>query len=109
ILENKGLEVITARDGVEAVEHLYERIPDLMLLDIEMPRMDGFEVAAHVRDDKRLSDLSIMMITSRSGEKHRQHAKSLGVERYMIKPYQEANLVREVFDMLELPQPEGRD
>ena len=109
ILEHHGLEVITARDGVEAVEQLYERIPDLMLLDIEMPRMDGFEVAAHVRDDQRLQDLSIMMITSRSGDKHRDHAKSLGVNRYMIKPYQEAKLVREVFEMLDLPQPNSKD
>ena len=109
ILEYHGLEVITARDGVEAVDLLYERVPDLMLLDIEMPRMDGFEVAAHVRDDTRLSELPIMMITSRSGDKHRDHARSLGVERYMIKPYQEANLVQNVFEMLGLPQPDARD
>ena len=74
-----------------------------------MPRMDGFEVAAHVRDDTRLSELPIMMITSRSGDKHRDHARSLGVERYMIKPYQEANLVQNVFEMLGLPQPDARD
>ena len=109
ILEHHGLEVITARDGVEAVDLLYERVPDLMLLDIEMPRMDGFEVAAHVRDDARLSELPIMMITSRSGDKHREHARSLGVERYMIKPYQEANLVQNVFEMLDLPQPDAQD
>ena len=109
ILEHHGLEVITARDGVEAVDLLYERVPDLMLLDIEMPRMDGFEVAAHVREDTRLSELPIMMITSRSGDKHREHARSLGVERYMIKPYQEANLVQNVFKMLDLPQPDAQD
>ncbi|MEM7053018.1 MAG: Hpt domain-containing protein [Pseudomonadota bacterium] len=109
ILEHHGLEVITARDGVEAVDLLFERVPDLMLLDIEMPRMDGFEVAEHVRDDARLTELPIMMITSRSGDKHREHAKSLGVERYMIKPYQEANLVHNVFDMLGLAQPDEQD
>lgn len=105
ILEHHGLEVLTARDGVEAVDLLFERVPDLMLLDIEMPRMDGFELAAHVRDDTRLSDVPIMMITSRSGDKHRDRAKKLGVERYLIKPYQEANMVRNVFEMLELPVP----
>ncbi|MBY6204754.1 Hpt domain-containing protein [Halomonas denitrificans] len=105
ILEHHGLEVLTARDGVEAVDLLFERVPDLMLLDIEMPRMDGFELAAHVRDDARLSDVPIMMITSRSGDKHRDRAKKLGVDRYLIKPYQEANMVRNVFEMLEMPVP----
>ncbi|MGB0513741.1 MAG: hybrid sensor histidine kinase/response regulator [Wenzhouxiangellaceae bacterium] len=105
ILENQGLEVITARDGVEAVDLLYERVPDVMLLDIEMPRMDGFELAAYVRGEQRLADVPIMMITSRSGDKHREHARELGVQRYMIKPYQEANMIRNVFEMLELPVP----
>ena len=105
ILEHYGLEVITARDGVEAVDMLFERVPDLMLLDIEMPRMDGFELAAYVRDDTRLAHVPIMMITSRSGDKHRQHARELGVNRYLIKPYQEANMVRNVFEMLEMPVP----
>ncbi|MDX1626087.1 MAG: hybrid sensor histidine kinase/response regulator, partial [Wenzhouxiangellaceae bacterium] len=105
ILEHHGLEVITARDGVEAVDLLFERVPDLMLLDIEMPRMDGFELAAYVRDEARLADIPLMMITSRSGDKHRQHAKELGVDRYLIKPYQESNMVRNVFEMLDMPVP----
>ena len=105
ILEHHGLEVVTARDGVEAMDMLFERVPDLMLLDIEMPRMDGFELAAHVRDDNRLAHVPIMMVTSRSGEKHREHARELGVDRYLIKPYQESNMVRNVFEMLEMPVP----
>jgi len=105
ILEHRGLEVVTARDGVEAVDQLHERLPDLMLLDIEMPRMDGFELARHVREDARLAGIPIMMITSRSGDKHREHARSLGVDRYLIKPYQEANMVRNVFEMLGQPVP----
>ncbi|MDT8450881.1 MAG: hybrid sensor histidine kinase/response regulator, partial [Wenzhouxiangellaceae bacterium] len=105
ILEHYGLEVVTARDGVDAVDMLYERVPDLMLLDIEMPRMDGFELATWVRDDTRLAGVPIMMITSRSGDKHREHARQLGVDRYLIKPYQEATMVRNVFEMLELPVP----
>jgi chemosensory pili system protein ChpA (sensor histidine kinase/response regulator) len=105
ILEHRGLEVVTARDGVEAVDQLHERLPDLMLLDIEMPRMDGFELARHVREDARLAGIPIMMVTSRSGDKHREHARSLGVDRYLIKPYQEANMVRNVFEMLDQPVP----
>ena len=108
ILEHYGLEVVAARDGVEAVDMLFERVPDLMLLDIEMPRMDGFELAGHIRDDKRLVHLPIMMITSRSGDKHREHARRLGVNRYLIKPYQEADMVRNVFEMLKMPVP-GQD
>ncbi|MCA1779651.1 MAG: response regulator, partial [Xanthomonadaceae bacterium] len=106
ILEHHGLEVVTARDGVEAVDLLHERVPDLMLLDIEMPRMDGFELAAYIRSETRLADLPIMMITSRSGDKHRARARELGVDRYLIKPYQEANLVRNAFEMLEMPVPQ---
>jgi len=105
ILEHYGLEVVTARDGVEAVEMLFERVPDLLLLDIEMPRMDGFELAGYIRDDNRLAQVPIMMITSRSGDKHREHARQIGVDRYLIKPYQEANMVRNVFEMLEMPVP----
>ncbi len=105
ILEHHGLEVVTARDGVEAVDMLFERVPDLILLDIEMPRMDGFELAGYVRDDNRLAQVPIMMITSRSGDKHREHARQLGVDRYLIKPYQELNMVRNVFEMLEMPVP----
>jgi len=76
-----------------------------MLLDIEMPRMDGFELAAHVRGDSRLTHVPLMMITSRSGDKHRERARELGVDRYLIKPYQEANMVRNVFEMLDMPVP----
>jgi chemosensory pili system protein ChpA (sensor histidine kinase/response regulator) len=72
-----------------------------MLLDIEMPRADGFEVATFVRNSERLKKLPIIMITSRSGEKHRERARQIGVNRYLIKPYQEEQLLSEVRDMLE--------
>jgi chemosensory pili system protein ChpA (sensor histidine kinase/response regulator) len=107
VLEHRGLEVLTARDGLDAVEAMFERVPDLILLDIEMPRMDGYELATHVRNDPRLKHVPMVMITSRSGEKHRQHAKSLGVNGYLTKPYQEADLVEEVFDQLRMPVPQG--
>lgn len=107
VLEYRGLEVMTARDGLDAVENMFERVPDLILLDIEMPRMDGYELATHVRNDPRLKHVPMVMITSRGGEKHRQHAKQLGVNGYLTKPYQEGDLVEEVFDQLKLPVPQG--
>ena len=107
VLEHRGLEVMTARDGLDAVETMFDRVPDLMLLDIEMPRMDGYELATHVRNDPRLKDIPMIMITSRSGEKHRQHAKELGVNGYLTKPYQEADLIEHVFEHLKMPVPQG--
>ena len=95
LLERLGIEVSTAKDGVDAVAKLNEAevLPDVMLLDIEMPRMDGFEVASRVRHTGRLQHIPIIMITSRTGEKHRERALSLGVNKYMGKPYQESELL----------------
>lgn len=100
VLENSDFEVMTARDGVDAVEQLRDRIPDLMLLDIEMPRMDGFELAEYVRADTRLQHVPMIMITSRSGQKHRDHAAELGVDGFLTKPYKEAELIRNVRELL---------
>ncbi|MFO7703808.1 MAG: Hpt domain-containing protein [Halopseudomonas sp.] len=96
LLERHGMEVITAKDGIEAIARLQDVQPDIMLLDIEMPRMDGFEVATLVRHDQRLKDLPIIMITSRTGEKHRERARSIGVNDYLGKPYQEAQLLEAI-------------
>ena len=96
ILERNNYEVILARDGLEAIEKMADHVPDLVLLDIEMPRMDGYEVAQNMKADSRLRNVPIMMITSRTGEKHRQRAFELGVERYLGKPYQEHELMRQV-------------
>jgi chemosensory pili system protein ChpA (sensor histidine kinase/response regulator) len=93
LLERNGMRVMTAKDGMDAVSLLQENIPDVILLDIEMPRMDGYEVASHVRNDPRLKDVPIVMITSRVGEKHRARAIELGVNDYLGKPYQEAQLL----------------
>lgn len=101
LLERNGMAVITAKDGVDAVARLQEHIPDAMLLDIEMPRMDGYELATHMRNDPRLQRVPIIMITSRTGEKHRQRAMEIGVDRYLGKPYQEAELLENVRDVLE--------
>ena len=100
VLERHNFEVAAARDGVEALELLEERVPDLMLLDIEMPRMDGYELATAMRADPRYKEVPIVMITSRSGDKHRQRAFEIGVQRYLGKPYQELDLMRNVYDLL---------
>jgi chemosensory pili system protein ChpA (sensor histidine kinase/response regulator) len=92
-LERNGMRVVTAKDGVEAMALLQEHTPDVLLLDIEMPRMDGYEVASHVRNDARLADIPIIMITSRVGDKHRARAIELGVDDYLGKPYQESQLL----------------
>ncbi|QWT20623.1 Hpt domain-containing protein [Bacillus sp. NP157] len=100
VLERHEFEVMTAKDGVDALEKLNERVPDLMLLDIEMPRMDGYELATAMKADERLAGVPIIMITSRTGDKHRQRAFDIGVERYIGKPYQENDLVVQINDVL---------
>ena len=102
VLERHNFEVATAKDGLDALERMADVIPDLMLLDIEMPRMDGYELATAMKGDPRMRDVPIIMITSRTGDKHRERALQLGVERYLGKPYQEAELMRNVFELLKL-------
>ncbi|HXW73838.1 MAG TPA: Hpt domain-containing protein [Steroidobacteraceae bacterium] len=101
LLERNGMRVVTARDGMDAVALLQDNVPDVILLDIEMPRMDGYEVAAHVRNDPRLKDVPIIMVTSRVGEKHRARAIELGVDDYLGKPYQEAQLLDAIAPLVE--------
>lgn len=100
LLRRQGLEVLTAKDGVEALTLLDERLPDVLLLDIEMPRMDGYELTRHIRRSERLQHLPIIMITSRTGAKHRDYAMQLGVNRYLGKPYQESELLDEISSLL---------
>ncbi|MDQ3618114.1 MAG: Hpt domain-containing protein [Pseudomonadota bacterium] len=100
VLERHNFEVATAKDGLDALERMADIVPDLMLLDIEMPRMDGYELATHMKADPRLRNVPIVMITSRTGDKHRQRAFELGVERYLGKPYQEPELIRNVYELL---------
>jgi chemosensory pili system protein ChpA (sensor histidine kinase/response regulator) len=96
LLSRNGYRVVTAKDGLDAIAMLQTESPSTVLLDIEMPRADGFEVAAFIRNNPRLAKVPIIMITSRSGEKHRERARSLGVNRYLIKPYQEDQLLAEL-------------
>lgn len=102
VLERNDMDVITAKDGLDAVEKLQDKVPDIVLLDVEMPRMDGYELATYMKNDPRLKLVPIIMITSRTGEKHRQRALEIGVERYLGKPYQEADLLRNVQETLRL-------
>ena len=100
LLERHGMNVLTAKDGMDAIAQLQETKPDIMLLDIEMPRMDGFEVATLVRHDEFLKDLPIIMITSRTGEKHRERAMAIGVNDYLGKPYQETVLLEAIHKLI---------
>ena len=93
MLAREGYEVAAAKDGVDALQQLQDLRPDCILLDVEMPRMDGFEFARHVRADEATSRIPIIMITSRTADKHRNHALELGVNEYMGKPYQEDQLL----------------
>ena len=93
LLERRGMRVHTARDGLDAIEVLHEHDADFIVLDIEMPRMDGYQFATHVRNDPKLKELPIIMVTSRSGEKHRARAIEIGVNDYLSKPYHEADLI----------------
>jgi chemosensory pili system protein ChpA (sensor histidine kinase/response regulator) len=96
LLERNGMRVLTARDGEDAVNVMAEHVPDVVLLDIEMPRMDGYEVAQHMRNSARLKHVPIIMITSRVGEKHRARAMEIGVDEYLGKPYQESQLLEAI-------------
>jgi chemosensory pili system protein ChpA (sensor histidine kinase/response regulator) len=99
-LQKRGIDVLVAKDGIDAVEQLRDHVPDVMLVDIEMPRMDGYELTTRVRSDENLKHIPIIMITSRAGAKHRQKAFDLGVDMYMSKPYQEDELYKNIDTLL---------
>jgi chemosensory pili system protein ChpA (sensor histidine kinase/response regulator) len=108
-LTREGYQVMLAKDGVDALEQLQTVTPDLMLVDIEMPRMDGFDLTRNVRGDSRTRHIPIIMITSRTATKHRNYAMDLGVNEYLGKPYQEADLLKFVlaFTGREMPAAAG--
>jgi chemosensory pili system protein ChpA (sensor histidine kinase/response regulator) len=100
LLLRNGYRVALAKDGLDAMAQLQTENPAAVLLDIEMPRADGFEVAAFIRNSERIRELPIIMITSRSGDKHRERASQIGVNRYLIKPFQEEQLMTEVREVI---------
>ncbi|MHB1144893.1 MAG: Hpt domain-containing protein [Thiobacillus sp.] len=100
LLTREGFRVDSAKDGVDALEKMHDLIPDVVLLDVEMPRMDGFELARVMRRDARLKSVPIIMITSRTADKHRNHAMEIGVNVYLGKPYQEQQLLDSIAEQL---------
>ena len=100
LFERNGMRVITAKDGIEALDELQHHQPDIVILDIEMPRMDGYEFAGRVRNNPDTAALPIIMVTSRTGEKHRARAIELGVNDYLGKPYQEPEMLDAVRNLL---------
>ncbi|MDO8890804.1 MAG: Hpt domain-containing protein [Sulfurimicrobium sp.] len=100
LLTREGYQVVTAKDGVDALQTLEDVTPQVMLVDIEMPRMDGFELTKNVRGNAKTSHIPIIMITSRTAEKHRNYAQELGVNVYLGKPYQEEELLGHIADFI---------
>ena len=100
ILNRAGYQVMTATDGVDALEKMQESTPDVMILDIEMPRMDGFALVRELRRVPETENLPIIMITSRTANKHREYAMQLGVNTYLGKPYQEDELLQKIADFV---------
>ncbi|HSC95179.1 MAG TPA: Hpt domain-containing protein [Burkholderiales bacterium] len=96
LLEREGYAVITAKDGVDALEQMRDTLPDVMLVDIEMPRMDGFDLVRIVRRDPRTQRIPIIIISSRTAEKHRHQAAQIGANAFLGKPYQESDLLEHV-------------
>lgn len=101
LLERAGYAVTTAKDGVDALEKLLDVLPDVILADIEMPRMDGFDLVRNIRSDERLKSLPVIMITSRTAEKHRAYAREIGVNHYLGKPYDEDELLRLIAELIQ--------
>ena len=96
LLEREGYRVLTAKDGVDALEQVTNQLPDLMLVDIEMPRMDGFELSMRIRQDARTAAVPIVIISSRTAEKHRSRAQQIGVNAFLGKPYQETEMLAQL-------------
>ena len=105
LLEREGYQVMLAKDGVDALERLQEVVPDLMLVDIEMPRMDGFDLTRNIRGNESTQGVPIIMITSRTADKHRNYALDLGVNAYFGKPFQEDMLLAAISGLLNREMP----
>ncbi|MGH8582527.1 MAG: Hpt domain-containing protein [Gammaproteobacteria bacterium] len=100
-LEREGYRVVTAKDGLDALEQMQERVPDVVVVDIEMPRMDGLEMTKRIRASGEWSHLPIIMITSRTADKHRAYARQVGVDAYLVKPYKEDELMEHIVRLLD--------
>jgi chemosensory pili system protein ChpA (sensor histidine kinase/response regulator) len=94
LVEDAGFETMQAKDGLDAIDAMSRRRPALLLVDLEMPRMNGMELTAHIRAGEEIRDIPVIMVTSRSTDKHRQQAASVGVTQYVTKPYQDETLLK---------------
>ena len=100
LLEDYGFEVKTAIDGLDAIKQIEAKQPDIMLIDLEMPRMNGIELSAHLKGSHETKQIPIIMITSRATEKHRKQAKAAGIAKFMIKPFSEEALINNVNELI---------
>ncbi len=100
LLEDYGLEVKTAIDGLDAIKQIEDKQPDIVLVDLEMPRMNGIELSAHLKGNKETEQIPIIMITSRATEKHRKQAKAAGVAKFMLKPFSEESLINNINELI---------
>ena len=103
-MQDLNYKVFTAKDGVEAIEIMRQHRPNILLTDLEMPRMNGLELTSYVRSHDETKDIPIIMLTSRTTEKHKQEAKSIGVNEYLTKPYVEDILLEKVQDLSSVKQ-----
>ena len=94
LMEDQGWKVQTAKDGIEAMEKLRDSRPDLIVLDIEMPRMNGYELLGALKIQSGCEDIPVVMLTSRTAAKHRQKAIALGARSFMVKPYNDDEFIR---------------
>ncbi len=101
LLARAGYQVLLANDGIDALQQIEEALPDLVIADIEMPNMDGFELTSHLRSDPRTQRIPIVIVTSRIAEKHQQRAADLGVDVFFGKPYAEEKLLTDVAELLD--------
>jgi chemosensory pili system protein ChpA (sensor histidine kinase/response regulator) len=105
LLKNAGWQPVAAKDGLEALEVLHRstNLPDLIILDIEMPRMDGYELLSTLRAQEAYRSLPVLMVTSRAGEKHRRKALDLGASGFLVKPYQDETLLNRIRELVRAP------
>jgi len=100
LLKRKGCEVQVAKDGMDAMDMLQVSTPDIILTDIEMPRLDGFELSRNIRDDARTANTHLIMISLRTVGKHKNLAKAISVDALFGKPVQDEGLLKKVKELL---------
>lgn len=103
LLEREGCDVLIAKNGVEAMDILKETIPDVMLIDLEMPKMNGFELIRNIRSKARTAKIPVIIISSRTAEKHQKLAQELNVNVFLGKPYKEDTLIKHLAKFITKP------